>query len=171
MPLVTDKLSDVKLLIVGEFYEPRKIYDDIIRKLKIGNSVKITDRYVDNEEVEVYFKAADLVVLPYLSATQSGITQIAKAFGKPVVSTDVGGLSEVVEDGVNGYLVPPGNSLALADKIVESFRRNLFVSRWEKITYKQNESVPGKRIATLVDAAMRGDPDGLFSHGKVESND
>ena len=71
--------------------------------------------------MEDYFLAADLVVLPYVSATQSGIVQIAYNYDRPVVSTNVGGLPEVVRDGETGYLVPPGDPQALADAIIRFF--------------------------------------------------
>jgi len=76
---------------------------------------------VPDESVGEYFAASDLVVLPYVSATQSGITQVAYAFGLPVVSTDVGGLPEVVRDGETGYIVPSRDETALAGAVVEYF--------------------------------------------------
>ncbi len=83
--------------------------------------MKIVAEHVPDEAVGDYFAAADLVVLPYVSATQSGITQVAYAFGLPVVSTDVGGLPEVVRDGETGYIVPSRNETALAAAIVRYF--------------------------------------------------
>jgi len=109
------------LLVVGEFYEKRENYDEVIERLSIGPHVRIVDSYVPNAEVEAYFKAADLVVLPYLSATQSAIVQTAFSFAKPVVVTAVGGLPEVVEDGVTGYVVPPRDPQALANAVVRFF--------------------------------------------------
>ena len=72
----------------------------------------------------LYFSASDLVVLPYASATQSGIVQIAYGFGKPVVVTSVGGLPEVVDDGRTGFVVPPKNAGALAESVVRFFEQN-----------------------------------------------
>ena len=109
------------LLIVGEFYEKREPYDEQISGLSIGEHVRVVDEYVANEEVEKYFKAADLVVLPYLSATQSGIVQTSYSFGKPVVVTEVGGLPDVVTDGETGYVVPKNDAEALAAAIVRFF--------------------------------------------------
>jgi glycosyltransferase involved in cell wall biosynthesis len=117
---VAEKL-DATLLIVGEFYEKRAPYDAEIAKLGIGARVRVVNRYIPDEEVEVYFRAADLVVLPYRSATQSGITQTAFAFERPVVVTAVGGLPDVVDDGVTGYVVPPDNPEALAGAIERFF--------------------------------------------------
>jgi len=86
--------------------------------------VRMVDQYVPNEEVEKYFMAADVVVLPYLSATQSGIVQIAFGFDKPVIVTRVGGLPDVVEDGVSGYVVTPGDPGALSEAMLEFFRED-----------------------------------------------
>jgi glycosyltransferase involved in cell wall biosynthesis len=118
----TWKELDATLYIVGEFYESKSTYLSQLERLGIGERVVIVDRYVANEEVEEYFIASDLVVLPYLSATQSGIVQVAYAFDKPVVVTSVGGLPDVVQDGVTGYVVAPGDPDALAGAILEFFR-------------------------------------------------
>jgi glycosyltransferase involved in cell wall biosynthesis len=78
----------------------------------------VINRYVPADEQAALFREAAVVVLPYLEASQSGVVPIACAFGKPVVVTDVGGLPEVVEDGVTGFVVAPGDETALADAIV-----------------------------------------------------
>jgi hypothetical protein len=83
--------------------------------------VTVRSDYIPNEEVKYYFSAADAVVLPYTSATQSGIAQIAYNFDLPVIATNVGGLAEVVRDGETGLLVPPNDPRALAGRIVEYF--------------------------------------------------
>jgi glycosyltransferase involved in cell wall biosynthesis len=120
MPLVLEK-TDVDLLIVGEFYEDRRPYDALIEELGIGDHVKIVAEHVPDESVVSYFAAADVVVLPYVAATQSGITQVAFAFGLPVISTEVGGLPEVVRDGETGSIVKPADEAALAAAIVRYF--------------------------------------------------
>ncbi|OQX85585.1 MAG: hypothetical protein B6D63_02000 [Candidatus Latescibacteria bacterium 4484_7] len=120
MPRIREKI-DARLFVVGEFYEDRAPYVELIDELGIGNYVELVDRYVPNEEVEPFFVASDLVVLPYLSATQSGIVQVAMAFDKPVVVTDVGGLPDVVADGKTGFVVPAGDDTALADAVTRFF--------------------------------------------------
>lgn len=120
MPAVLAKL-DVDLLVVGEFYDDRATYDAIVEELGISDHVTIVAEHVPDEAVGDYFGAADVVALPYVSATQSGITQIAFAFGQPVISTDVGGLPEVVRDGDTGYIVRPGSAEALAEAILRYF--------------------------------------------------
>jgi glycosyltransferase involved in cell wall biosynthesis len=83
------------------------------------------NRYVPNEDLQPYFDMSDVVVLPYVSATQSAVVQLAFGFGKPVITTRVGGLHEVVEDGVNGLVVPPQDEGALADAILRYFAEDL----------------------------------------------
>jgi glycosyltransferase involved in cell wall biosynthesis len=120
------------LLIVGEFYEDPKPYLSLMERLSIRDRIILVDRYVPNEEVETYFTACDVVVLPYLSATQSAIVQIAFGFEKPVIVTRVGGLPDVVEHGVTGYLVPPGDAESLAGAIVK------FYSIGDSVAFEKN---------------------------------
>ncbi|RJX20473.1 MAG: glycosyltransferase [Desulforudis sp.] len=110
----------VTLLVVGEFWEERSVYEELAESLGVRLSVQIHDRYVTNEEMVVYFSACDLVVQPYRSVTGSGVCQLAYGLGRPVVATDLGALREVVADGVNGRLVPPDDHEALARGVVES---------------------------------------------------
>ena len=121
LPLVVEKVPSLYLLIVGEFWEDRELYEEEISGYGLEEKVRIVDSYVPNEDVARYFCATDLVVLPYESATASGILQIAYAFSRPVVTTTVGGLPDVVADGETGYLVPPGDPSALAGSIVRFF--------------------------------------------------
>ena len=116
---------EARLLVVGEFYGSKAPYLSQIARLGIGSHVRIVDHYVPNEAVEAYFLACDVVVLPYLSATQSGITQIAFGFDKPVIVTHVGGLPDVVDDGVTGYVVPPNEPKPLAEAIVTFFDKEM----------------------------------------------
>jgi len=115
------KHVQAELFVVGEFYEDSAPYEDMVREHGLAESVHFIDRYVGNEEVEAFFVASDLVVLPYISATQSGIVQIALAFDRPVVVTAVGGLPEVVAPGKTGFIVPPADSGALAAAVVRFF--------------------------------------------------
>ena len=124
MPQVTEKLSDVKLLVVGDFAGDKDDYLKIIQELKLESCVNIYDGYIPDKEVEKFFAASDLVVLPYESATQSGIVQIAYGFEKPVIATDVGGLPEVVLNDKTGYIVAPQRSDELSKSIVNFFSLN-----------------------------------------------
>jgi len=144
LPKVLEAIK-VHLLIVGEFWEDATPYLSSIEELQISDYVTIVDRYIPNEEIGRYFFATDLVVLPYADATQSAVIQLAFGFNKPVITTDVGGLAEVVSHGKTGFIVPPRDSEALADSIIKyfedglapSFQRNIEQSRvrfgWEKL--------------------------------------
>jgi glycosyltransferase involved in cell wall biosynthesis len=107
----------VTLLVAGEFYLPRAPFDELIRTLGLEDEVRIVDRYIPNEQVELYFAAADAVVCPYLSASQSGVVQLAYGFGKPVICTRVGGLPEAVVEGETGFLANPRDPADLARAI------------------------------------------------------
>ncbi len=113
------------LLVVGEMWGNEQVYRQRVDNLGLAQVVTIENRYVPNEELGRYFAAADVVVLPYRSATQSGVVQLAFGFGKPVITTQVGGLAEAVIDNVNGLVVPPGNPDALAEAITRFFKKGL----------------------------------------------
>jgi len=121
MPAILNSIK-VKLLVVGEFYDDEEKYRAQIVEKGLQENVLVHSDYVPNEEVNKYFSAADIVVLPYISATQSGIVQIAYQFDKPVIATDVGGLSEVVLDGRTGYIVKPEAPEAVADAVVRFYQ-------------------------------------------------
>ena len=91
MPIVKEKLKNVKLMVVGSFADDKSVYMQLINDMHIEDYVDIKDGYTLDGEVEKYFAACDVVVLPYESATQSGIVQIAYGFEKPVIVTNVGG--------------------------------------------------------------------------------
>ena len=96
-----------KLIIAGEFYDDVEKYRAQIAALGLGEDVIVHDRFIHDDEIPLYFSLADLLVLPYRSATQSGVTQIAFHFDVPIIVTDVGGLPEIVRDGVVGYVCRP----------------------------------------------------------------
>lgn len=112
----------VRLRIAGEFYEDPKPYLEQIRRLGIGPDVEVSNGFVPEAEVAACFARADVVVLPYLSATQSGIVPLAFGHGVPVITTTTGGLTEVVEPGKTGFLVAPGNVSELAAAIIQFFQ-------------------------------------------------
>lgn len=121
LALVREQLP-VRLMVVGEFYQDRRPYDSLVQELQLGDAVHIVDRYLPNEEVEPWFLAADLVVMPYRSATQSGIAQISLSFERPVMVTEVGGLPEAVDPGKTGFVVPPEDPGAMAAAILDFFQ-------------------------------------------------
>ena len=112
---------DFEATIAGEFYIPKGPMQAIALQSGISDRLKWIDEYVDNERVEGLFRGTDLVVLPYLRATQSGVVPLAYAFNTPVLVSDVGGLSEVVRHGQTGYLVPAGDPARLAEMILHFF--------------------------------------------------
>ena len=130
----------VKLIIAGEFYDDPKPYLKQVEKLNLQDFVIIENQYINDVDVKYYFNSADMVVQPYKSATQSGVTQIAYHFEKPMLVTNVGGLGEMIPDGKVGYVVDP-KSAAIADALVdfcENERYEKFVEgvREEKKKYQ-----------------------------------
>ena len=97
----------VKLIVAGEFYENEKPYLEAIQKYNLSDNIILRTNFIPNEEIKNYFCAADLIVQPYKSATQSGVTQIGYHFEKPMLVTNVGGLAEIIPNGKVGYVVEP----------------------------------------------------------------
>jgi len=118
------EIGETTLLVVGEFYDDEQKYRQRARALNLDSCVRFVADYVPNDHVARYFCAADVVALPYLSATQSGIAQIACNFDKPVIATNVGGLAEVVVHEKTGFLVPPNDPRALAEAMRKFYREN-----------------------------------------------
>jgi D-inositol-3-phosphate glycosyltransferase len=118
---ILKQTTPARLLVAGEFYEDEEETREEIQRRGLTEDVLVFNQYIPNEEVGVYFSAADIVVLPYLTATQSGILQIAYNFDRPVIVTDVGGLAESVDQGRTGYVVPPADPQALAAAIQRFF--------------------------------------------------
>ena len=108
----------VKLIIAGEFYDDPKPYLDQVENHDLNDLVIIQNQYISDNDVKYYFNAVDMVVQPYKSATQSGVTQIAYHFEKPMLVTNVGGLGEIIPNGKVGYAVDPETN-AIADALVD----------------------------------------------------
>jgi D-inositol-3-phosphate glycosyltransferase len=113
----------LKLIIAGEFYEDNAPYLALIKSYNLEDEILIFDRFIKDDEVPLFFSIADLVVQPYKTATQSGVTQIAYNFDKPMLVTNVGGLSEIVPDGKCGYVVEPG-VLNIAEAILDFYNND-----------------------------------------------
>jgi glycosyltransferase involved in cell wall biosynthesis len=109
-----------RLLIAGEFYEDRKIYDELVATPGIKEHLIIKTDFIPDSEVKYYFCAADVVVQPYRSATQSGVTPLAYHFEKPMIVTNVGGLPDLVPDGKVGLIAEP-TAASIAKKIKEFY--------------------------------------------------
>jgi D-inositol-3-phosphate glycosyltransferase len=110
----------IKLLIAGEFYEDAAPYEALIQKHNLESRLVRATDFIPNERVADYFSAADLIVQPYKHATQSGVSQVAYHFGRPMLVTDVGGLAELIPAGLVGYVVPP-TAVAIADALVDFY--------------------------------------------------
>lgn len=117
------KKLDVHLIVAGEYYEDAAPYNELLAKLQLGDRILMHTDFIANDAVKNYFCAADLVVQPYKSATQSGISQIAYHFEKPMVVTRVGGLLEMVPDNVVGYQCEP-DPADIAAKIEQYYIEN-----------------------------------------------
>lgn len=119
LSIVRIEIPKVLLLIVGELSEDYSKYQKIIQKNNLRNSLLEKLEYIPNDRIADFFFAADVIALPYTEVTQSGVLQIAYAFGKPIVATNVGGFSEVIEDGKSGYLVDAKDDASLASRLID----------------------------------------------------
>jgi len=120
---VKDTEPNLRLLIAGEFYEDEAKYRQMIKNFGIEDQVIIRNEFIPDSDLRKYFGAADLIVQPYKSATQSGVTQVAFHFEKPMLVTNVGGLGEIVHHGKMGYAVNP-DSQDIAEAIEDYYMQN-----------------------------------------------
>lgn len=118
-----EESKGVKLIIAGEFYEKKTIYLEKINKPGVSENVILLDRYISGDEIPQLFCASDLIVQPYRSATQSGVTQVAYFFDKPMLVTNVGGLKEIVHHNIGGYVVEP-TSREIQKSLIDFFENN-----------------------------------------------
>jgi D-inositol-3-phosphate glycosyltransferase len=140
----------LKLIIAGEFYEDDTPYKDLIRKFNIENDIIFYDHFIKDNEVSLFFSVADLVVQPYKTATQSGVTQIAFYFEKPMLVTDVGGLREIVSHGKCGYVVKPHPDV-ITESILDYFNNNRQVSFTEGVKKEKEKFSWDKMTSSIVD--------------------
>ena len=115
--------QNLRLIVAGEFYEDEKPYHDLIEEYNLSDSVVLATKFIPDEMVVDYFCAADIIVQPYRNATQSGVTQIAYHFGKPMLVTNVGGLNEIVPNKKVGYVCEP-NAKDVANCLVDFFSKD-----------------------------------------------
>jgi glycosyltransferase involved in cell wall biosynthesis len=152
LTLIPEELQ-AKLLVVGEFWESEAGYQAKAEQLGIAQRVQLINRYIPNEEVGLYFSAADVVVLPYLEATQSAVLQTAFGFDKPVITTNVGGLPEMVQDGRLGLVVPPRDTQALASAIIRFFQKDLGPG-FQKNIRAERDVFSWERLVTLIEEIL-----------------
>ena len=133
------KQLPVKLLVAGEFYADQKTYLDLVKQYRLEDRVVWRSEFIPDDQVRYYFSACDLVVQPYKTATQSGISQIAYHFEKPMIVTRVGGLPEIVPDGKAGYVTEkdPGKIAGAIARFYREEKMDAFTSgaREEKKKY------------------------------------
>jgi glycosyltransferase involved in cell wall biosynthesis len=155
LDLLLDAIADermerlgIKLIVAGEFYGDPKPYLEQIRHHDIGDRVVMHTEFIPDHEVNRYFCAADLVVQPYKNATQSGVSQIAYHFEKPMVVTNVGGLPEIVPDGKAGFVVEP-DSQQIADAIVRYFTEDCQQSLTEGVREEKKKYAWDKMTSAI----------------------
>ena len=126
----------IHLFVVGEIWEGKEDYLRQIEKLGLADIITVIDAYVPDEEVGNYFEAADLVVLPYITATQSGIAKIAFSFTKPVITTRVGGLIDLPEEYPNCVLIEPKSEIAISNAVKAHFEKDSLLEDNDKVDEK-----------------------------------
>lgn len=146
--------KNVKLIVAGEFYNNSEKYFELEKKLNVGSQVIWRNDFIPDSQVATYFSAADLIVQPYKSATQSGVTQIAYHFEKPMLVTNVGGLAEIVPDGKVGYVVNP-DAKSVADAICDYFENNKEASFTENMKEEKKKYAWSRMTATIKSMASR----------------
>jgi len=145
----------VRLIVAGEFYENPQPYLEQIIRLKLDGLVELRTGFIPDNEVRNYFSVADLIAQPYRTATQSGVSQIAYHFEKPMLVTNVGGLSEIVPDGKVGYVVGV-EPLQIANAMVDFFTNqraekmieNIKIEKKKFLWSRMTDAIDGLFITT-----------------------
>jgi len=153
--IASDELKKlpVKLLIAGEFYSNREKYIDLIKELKLEDKIILRPEFIPDSEVASYFCASDIIVQPYKSATQSGVTQVGYHFERPMMVTNVGGLSEIIPHEKVGY-VTKTEPAEISKYLLKYFSEN------KEVEFSKNAKEEKKRFSweKLVEAI-----EGLYS--------
>ncbi len=140
--------GDVHLVVAGEFYNNSEKYHALEKELNLSQPVIWHTNFIPDDQVRVYFSAADIIVQPYKTATQSGVTQIAYHFCKPMLVTNVGGLAEIVPNGKVGY-VTPVDPQAIADALAD-FCANEDSDRFREGIEKERQKYSWSRMLQTI---------------------
>lgn len=146
------KNSDIKLIVAGEFYNNSEKYFEMEKQLGLEGKIIWRTDFIADEQVKNYFCASDIIVQPYKTATQSGVTQIAYHFEKPMLVTNVGGLPEIVPNGKVGYSVEP-EAKVIADAISDFYCNGRYAEFVENIK-EEKKKYSWDRMLENVDKAM-----------------
>lgn len=139
---------NIRLIVAGEFYANGEVYMNMIRDLRLQDKVVMHTDYIPNEQINRYFCAADLIVQPYKTATQSGVTQIGYHFNKAMLVTRVGGLGEIIADGRSGYVVnPEPDAIARAILDFYDYRRQ---AAFEQETERLKQQFSWSRMVEVI---------------------
>lgn len=146
------KAMNLKLIVAGEFYNNSEQYFALETELGLKGSILWFNDFIPDKKVKDYFCGADLIVQPYKSATQSGVSQIAYHFEKPMLVTNVGGLAEIVPNGKVGYTVEP-NKEEIANAIYDFFE-NKRLHEFDENIIKEKEKYSWKRMTETIQSLL-----------------
>ena len=145
------KNENIKLIVAGEFYSDKEKYFELEQKLNLKGKIIWHSEFIADSKVRYYFCAADMIVQPYKTATQSGVTQIAYHFEKPMLVTNVGGLAEIVPNNKVGYAVEP-NTYAIASALSDFYaNKKDFLQGIKDEKQKYSWQTMSKAIRTLTE--------------------
>ena len=138
---LSDNLKDYKIIVCGECYEDENIYIDMISKFSKNNEIKWINRYISEDSASMYFAASDVIVLPYKSASQSGVIPLSYSYERPVIVSDIPGISEMVDNKKTGFLFNNGDAYDLSEKIIDFYKsdndyKNNIIDFREKFSWK-----------------------------------
>ncbi len=122
IPLILKEIP-ITLLIAGEFWEKEREHLKRIKKKNLGNNILLHSRYIPTEEVKYYFKASNAIVLPYTTTTNSAVLKMAFGYNLPIITTNIKGNTDIIEDGKTGILIKPKSAKEIAKSIIRFFKQ------------------------------------------------
>lgn len=151
MPIIRLAIPDIRLRIAGSVYGSAKNYENLIKELNLEANVECHFRYLDDAEVAQLFAISDVCILPYKSATQSGVIATSLSYETPVIATDVGGLGEYVQHGKTGLLIPPDNPPALAAAVIRFYNEKMMDTMRDAIAGYKDKNTWGELARLIID--------------------